>query len=126
MDCMSGNHDRDNLRELSEALRNLDILQIRLNQVTTNNTAQRERTHPPRQINRSREFNIRNEGDLPLLSNSTIRLGDRVWILNPSPGQQAGGIVTGTTRNGDFIWVRTANGRAIRMTARNLRVISSH
>lgn len=55
----------------------------------------------------------------PLLPNSDYRLGDRVRIRFPSPGQQSTGVIIGVSRGG-FLYVRTSNDDVVRRLPHNL------
>ena len=63
------------------------------------------------------------EENAPLLPHSTIQLGDRVKITNPTSGQLSESIVTHKTKY--FLWVETGEGPPIRRKPNNLEIISS-
>ena len=80
---------------------------------------------PPRRIastsaSRHRRASPSPDRNPPLLPTSEFRLGDRVQIRYPNPGQQITGVVVGSTRGG-FLYVRTPNGDILRRMPHNLR-----
>ena len=89
--------------------------QQRINQAQQNNGA---RANNPVQI-----IFPELEENVPLLPKSTIRLGNRVKIMNPTSGQLSEGIVTHKTKH--FLWVETGEGPPIRRKPKNLEIISS-
>ena len=134
----SSSTDQDNIRELTEALRQLDLAQDRVTAVLRRLT--REETHTvnlgpnPRTRGRrvravhtvpgDQENDIVNEEQF-VLPNSNFRVGDRVRILNPSALQQDRGMVMGPAKRRGFVLVRTSNGDIILRIPRNLQVIGN-
>jgi len=112
----------DKARELKEAFRELDIARERLARAISDLNVPRSPSPSP-----SPRHRIQNspspERNPPLLDTSNLRLGDRVQIKFPNPGQQNTGIVVGATRGG-FLSVRTPNGDVIRRMPHNLRFLS--
>ena len=136
---ISSTDTEDNVRELTEALRQLNLAQGRVNTVLdrirrksnrTEESASRRRARAPiRQPHRSRQqdnFHTNPQQDYQyVLPNSNIRVGDRVQILNPGPLQQDRGIVVGPARRRGFILIRTGNGDIILRIPRNLKQLSN-
>ena len=106
------------LSELTAALRQLDLARDRLNRALDALSLPRSRSTPPPAL--LRRASPSPERAPPLLPTSNLRLGDRVQIRFPNPGQQNTGIVVGATRGG-FVYVRTSNGDVIRRMPHNLR-----
>ena len=125
-------HFNKDIQDLTEAISELRIAQIRLDRVLQRLREQeetREQQGEERQYT-SEEDNVSSSEEeepervnRPYLLNSRFRTGDRVRIVNPRSYQQDRGIIIGTSRAGNFIVVRTANGSEINRIARNLRFI---
>ena len=103
--------DNDELRDLVQALEDLDL------------TYKRVRTLLKREIDRHQGVD-----DYPSTTPHTLfpgypfKVGDQVQIKNPKLGQQKKGIVIGRTGEGDkgFIKVRTPNQRVLNRGPQNL------
>ena len=112
----------DKVRELNEAFRELDIARERLARAISDLNVPRSTSPSP-----CPRHHIQNspspERNPPLLDTSNLRLGDRVQIKFPNPGQQNTGIVVGATCGG-FLSVKTPNGDVIRRMPHNLRFLS--
>ena len=61
------------------------------------------------------------EENVPLLPDSTIQLGDKVRIKNPSREQLSEGIVIRTTKH--YMWVETGEGPPIKRKQKNLEKV---
>ena len=119
----SHSSDSSDLSELATALRQLDLARDRLHQALDNLARPRSRSPshvPPLSAPSRRHASPSPERSPPLLSSSDLRLGDRVQIRFPNPGQQNTGVVVGASRGG-FLYVRTPNGDVIRRMPHNLR-----
>ena len=125
-------HFNRDIQDLTEAITQLQIAQIRLDSVLRRireDEETRERRGEERQCTVEEENNSSSETEEPegvtrfFLLNSRFKVGDRVRIVNPRSYQQDRGIIIGTNRAGNFITVRTANGSEVNRIPRNLRPI---
>jgi len=118
--------DNNNIQRLSEALQQLNLAESNLRQVIEDINQQDQgnngNQNPTDTGHRARRQ--RNQRRSRVLPYSRIRLGDRVFIVNPSEHQQAEGEVIGATIGG-YIRVRTDNGNVVRRFPRNLTVQTS-
>lgn len=134
----SSSTDQDNIRELAEALRQVDLAQDRvtavLQRLTREETRRINLAPNPRASGRRvravhtvpEDQDAESENHEPfVLPNSNLRVGDRVRIINPGAQQQDRGIIVGPARRRGFVLVRTANGDIILRIPRNLQVIST-
>ena len=110
------------IEELTQALKELQLAQDRVNAVVNkirqekdNRTEQQETitTLPIAQVIE----------DTEAIPGTTLRLGDKVRILNPNRNQENSGRITGYRVTHTYTWiiVTTSLGRTIKRIAKNLR-----
>lgn len=137
---MKTSEEKSNIQELTQALRELQIAQNRVNEVI-----ERLRASEENRINNTGNQNeeqqqLQNEGaqqnqqvaripvarvieDTEAIPGTTLRIGDTVRILNPKRDQADIGIITVYRVTYIYTWiiVNTRTGQSIRRIAKNLR-----
>ena len=111
----------NNISDLTEALRQLDLAQERVNQAIRRiRRDERVEISPHRNEPRNSQ-----EQDYCSLPNTNLRVGDQVRIINRNRGQQSHGAIVGATTRETFINVRTPNGNIVRRASNNLQLLSN-
>ena len=111
----------ERLQELNTRLNQLTIQQVNINEqvthtrreVETINTEIRSRTR------RTQGTETLREG-VSAVAGSGYLVGDQVIIINPSPGQENHGVVSGETRDG-LLRIQPPTGKCIRRLPKNVR-----
>lgn len=106
----------NDITDLTEALRQLDLAQERVNQVIRR-IRRNERVEVPPHCNEQRNSQ---EQDYRPLPNTNLRVGDQVRILNPNRGQQSHGALVGATTRGTFVNILTTNGNILRRASKSI------
>ena len=111
----------ERLEELNTRLNQLTIQQDNINEQVTHTrrevetvaTEIRSRTRRPREPETRRE-------SVSAVAGSGYLVGDQVVIINPSPGQENHGVVSGKTRDG-LLRIQPPTGKCIRRLPKNVR-----
>ena len=112
MQSFEGPTLNDDIKELNQAIQQLQLAQQRVEAVRTR-LQHRARAHITIVIITRRP---------PVFPNTNLRIGDTVRILNPRTWQQHQGTIIGTS--GIYVEVRTRNRSVVRRIPRNLELIS--
>lgn len=136
---MRTSEGQDYIQELTQALRELQLAQGRVNEVIKrirareNSTRNNQNQVVEQQQTQDEGAQLNQRiGGLPIariveenenIPGTTLKIGDRVRILNPNRNQENSGIITGYRETHVYTWiiVTSRSGKEIKRIAKNLR-----